>query len=375
MKNIKKIIFFCPYFPPHLGGTEMYVYHIAQGLKTKFGMQIVIVTSQNKDKNIKKSVYRGMTIYRLPVLFTLSNTPINPLWYFQIKNILRIEKPDLINAHAPVPFMADLAALVCKNIPFILTYHTVTMKKSGSLFNFPISIYERLFLPFMLKKAKRIITSSDYIKSSFLKHYTKKIITINPGVSKVKKINKRVGGVKQVLFIAGLAKSQRYKGLEDLLNAMTLVKSQSKNIKLLVAGEGDGLSLYKELANKLKISDNVKFLGGVRGRRLDSLYSKVHLLVLPSLNESFGMVLIEAMAHCTPVIGTKIGGIPQIITHNKDGYLVSPKNPDDLAKAILKVLNDNRLIRKMGLAGYLKVKNNFLWKFQVQKTGSLFQAI
>lgn len=365
-------MFVCPYFPPHIGGSENYVYKIASGLSKIYGWEMVIVTTNQNKKRIQKEQKNGIKIYRLPVLFTLSNTPINPFWYIQIKKIIQKEKPALINAHMPVPFMADVTALACNNVPFVLTYHSGSMIKKNFFADAPIFIYEYIFLKYTLKKAELIICCSDYIKDDFLKEYKNKAITINPGVDALYKYAGKISDRKIILFVATLTKSQRYKGLTYLLQALVTVKRLLEDVRLFVVGDGNALPDYRKLVAQLGLNNDVVFTGSLRGRKLIKMFKKARVLVLPSLNESFGMVLIEAMAQSIPVIGTNIGGIPYIITHGKDGFLVPPKNAKALARAIKRILTDSNLAKSMGEEGYRKVKANYLWDKQILRTKELF---
>lgn len=374
IKN-KKIMFVCPYFSPHIGGSEEYVYKIARGLLEKYGCDVSVVTTNQNKRKLQKETLGGIKIYRLPVLFTFSNTPINPLWYFHIKKIVKEEQPVIINAHAPVPFMADVAALASNKITYVLTYHSGSMLKKNSIFNFPIFIYERVFLKYILRRAEFIICTSDYIRGVFLKNYKHKSLTINPGVDAVRNLIKKTSETKIVLFVASLAKSQRYKGLEYLLKAFVKVRRQIKDVRLAVVGEGDAISDYKKIAKELGIARNVVFTGALYGKKLDKMFKAANVFVLPSLNEGFGKVLIEAMAHGTPVIGTKVGGIPDIITHGKEGFLVPPGDTAQLAKSIIRILENNSLASSLGKAGLEKVKANYLWSKQVDATNEIFEKL
>ena len=375
MKKNKKVMFVCPYFFPHTGGSEQNVYKIALGLKQKYGWDISVVTTNQDKKRLQKESLNGINIYRLPVLFTFSNTPVNPFWYFQIKKIIKEEQPILINAHTPVPFIADIAALVSHKITYVLTYHGGSMLKKNSIFNIPIFIYENVFLNYVLRKAKIIICSSDYIRNVFLKNRKDKSLTINPGVDVVRKLIKKTSETKIVLFVASLAKSQNYKGLEYLLKAFVAVRSRVKDVKLTVVGDGDALSDYKKLAKDLKIERNVVFTGSLYGQKLNQMFKQSNVFVLPSLNESFGKVLIEAMAHGTPVIGTNVGGIPDVVTHGKEGFLVPPGDTAQLAKSIIRILENNSLANSLGKAGFEKVKANYLWSKQVSATNEVFEKL
>jgi rhamnosyl/mannosyltransferase len=367
-----KIMVVTPYFPPHTGGVQNYVYHIATGLQKSARWDVVAVTSKPDIKKVKVEQRDGLKIYYLPVAINVSNTPINPLWFFQLKLIMHREKPSLINAHAPVPFMADMAALAAGSIPFVLSYHTGSMVKGKNGVDKLILFYEKYVLPKVFQKAKTIICSSDFVKNTFLRSFSKKTITINPGVDIVaKKPSKK--DTNNVLFVGGLTKAEHYKGVEYLIKAIALLKKDIPTMQLSVAGKGDAMSTYKQLAKQLGIAEHVRFLGRQDKNALQKLYQRANVLVLPSASESFGMVLIEAMSHGTPVIASNIGGIPDVVTDGKEGILVPVKNAEKLAAAIKKILTNKTLADKLGQAGYEKVKERYLWDIQIAKTKEVFE--
>jgi len=225
-----------PYFYPKIGGLENYAYNISKGLKDKYGWEIVVITSNHEEKKDRKEeIIDGIKIYRLPFWFKISNTPINPIWYFQIKNIIKKEKPDVINAHTPVPFISDVTARVCGDIPFILTYHTGAMMLKGKLLeDLLIRFYESFILKATLKKAKKIICSSDFVRLGFLKDYANKTITITPGVD-LNRFKHKISNFKnKILFVGNLKKVEKYKGLEYLLSAVNIIKKNIKDVKLTV---------------------------------------------------------------------------------------------------------------------------------------------
>ncbi len=358
-----KILFVAPYFPPTSGGAENYAFNIALGLMKTHHAEIVVATSSTDSKKQYVENYFGMRVYRLPALFRVSNTPINPLWYFSIKRIIRAEKPDIINSHQPVVFIGDLAALLSGNIPFVLTYHSGTMKKNRFFIDIIISLYEKFILPNTAKKATRIICASGFVRDTILKDYTSKIDVIYPGVDT--SLYKPDPHVKReenvVLFVARYKKMFTMKGLYYLIDGVNMLK----NVKLHIVGETDDSS-----------NDNIKFVGLKQGKDLVEEMQKATLLVLPSLAhmESFGMVLVEAMACQTPVIGTNIGGIPEVITDGQDGFLVPAKSSGDLAQAISKIVTDKELATHMGLAGAAKVNEKFTWDTRVELTEEVFLA-
>lgn len=372
-----KIMIVAPYFYPKIGGMENYAYNISKGLKEKYGWKVVVITSNHEEKKYKVEIINGLKIYRLPAWFKMSNTPINPLWYFNIKKIIKEEKPDLINTHSPVPFIADITALVAGKTPFVATYHSGSMIKGIGTLDPLIYLYESLLLKLFFGRSTKIIcVSPDYIKKN-LERYKMKVKYISPGVdTKIFKPLKR-RPINDVLYVGRIEKSSDWKGIKYLLDAISIVKSIRPNVSLRLVGLGDGVEDFKKYSVVLNISKNITFVRPKMGKEIVREFQKSKMLVLPSTTEaeSFGIVLIEAMACKKPVIGSKIGGIPYVIDNKVNGLLVEPKNSKQLAKAIIKILKNPNLARYMGKNGYIKVTGFFQWDEKVKETNQVFQEI
>jgi glycosyltransferase involved in cell wall biosynthesis len=135
------------------------------------------------------------------------------------------------------------------------------------------------------------------------------------------------------------------KDTTTLIRAFKRVNEKLPKSKLVIIGSGPLRRSLEKLASSLDIKDKVVFTGA-----LDSVTSAIKtfdIFILPSISEAFGLTLLEAMHAEIPIIATRVGGIPEIIIHNLNGVLVEPKNPKKLAAAILKLLNDRRLQKKI----------------------------
>ncbi len=148
-----------------------------------------------------------------------------------------------------------------------------------------------------------------------------------------------------ILYVGRLS---REKGVTHLITAMgKLGRECPGRFRLVVVGEGpEGKSLQRH-AESVGTADLVEWRGQVRVEDVFALYEKAHCLVLPSLSEASGKVLIEAMSRQCPVIATNVGGIPGIVADGQNGLLIPPSSPDELAKAI------RRLQEEPGLASDL----------------------
>jgi len=371
-----KILIVAPYFYPNIGGVETYIYNRCIGLKEKYKCEIVVITSNQKEKKYSVENIKGMKVYRLPHLFKISNTPINPFWYFTVKKIIILEKPDLINAHAPVPFLSDITSHVTGDIPYILTYHAGSMKKNKFVADMILGFYERFFLNALFSKSKLIITTFPPKIFPQLYKYHKKIIQISPAVDlKIFKAKKTVAK-KTLLYVGRIEKTSEWKGIKYLLDAVAIVKKDIQDIELILVGSGDAINDYKNYAKKQGIDHNTQFVGALKGKTLAKQYNNANIVILPSTSnaESFGTVLIEAMACKKPVIGSRIGGIPYVIDNEKNGLLVEPKNAQQLAHAIKRILKNGKFAEKLGGNGYKKVVENFTLEKQLVKTYQTFTS-
>jgi len=151
--------------------------------------------------------------------------------------------------------------------------------------------------------------------------------------------------------------------------------------KLVLIGDGPDKEMLERLANELNLGSNVVFAGKVTHKELERWYPTADVFVLPSIvtsegdTEGLGVVFLEAIASGTPIIGSNVGGIPDIIKHNKTGLLAPQKDTDALADAIIKVLTDSTLNRKLRKNAIDFVKERFTWDLVADRFAGLFRRI
>jgi glycosyltransferase involved in cell wall biosynthesis len=376
MKKMQtRITVIASYFYPKIGGLENYAYLLAKELHKSGEYKVSVITSNYDGNGYKREVIDGMAVHRLPIWFTISNTPINFLWYWRIKHIFAAEQTDIVHLHAPVPFMADVAARAAKDRPVVLTYHSGSMLKGTWPVDFIIGFYENRFLPALFRRANAIVAiSQDFAKRKF-PQFANKISFIPTGVD-LKRFTKTplLTQTETVTFVGRIEHSSSWKGIEQLLQAMVLVTKHRPQAVLELVGSGDAVEHYRIRARELGISSSVIFSGPQLGQNLVEAYKRTNVVVLPSVSDSeaFSVTLIEAMASGRPIIGTNIGGTPQVIEHGKNGLLVPPKNPEALAEAIEQVLSDGKLATRLADVGAAKAQG-FAWEIQTKKYSDLFK--
>lgn len=351
-----KILITTPYFHPQVGGLEQYAAQIALGLRER-GHQVHIVTSGPADTTEQ---WQGLTIHRLKTVAKLSNTPWSPWWPRQLRQLIADIKPDIVNTHAPVPSMALATLKAVGATPLVTTYHAGSMKKGAWPVDLLIGAYERWLLPRLLRRSNSIICASSFVREQFLTPWKHKTTVITPGVdTHAFEPSRKHTTTNQVLFIGDFRDPR--KGLDHLVDAVLRLS----NVTLRIVGPGRPQRQHPRLS----------YAGVVRGPELAREFHASRLLVLPSTTdaESFGMVLTEAMACGLPVIGSRIGGIPNLINDGVDGLLVPPSDAQSLAAAIGLLVSDPYRAHLMGQAGRHNMQRHYQWSQRVDATHTILK--
>jgi glycosyltransferase involved in cell wall biosynthesis len=368
---LSTVMFITPYFPPHLGGVEQYVLNMARHLLGAGHIaRAVVVTTGLADP--QWDAYPGLTVHRLPTSFTIANTPVGLNWAKRLRVLMDREQPVLVNAHAPVPVLADVAAVASGRRAFVLTYHAGPMRKGSVAVDVMLRAYERFVLTRTATRAERIICSSAYVKTRMVRSLPGISVVISPGFAPDRFWPSPLPASRRVLFVASLSRATRYKDLETLLQATALLKSQGRPVSLEVVGEGDLLEKYRKRAAELDLEQLVDFRGALHGEGVVEAYHRSDVLVLPSRFDSFPSVVVEAMACARPVIASRVGGLSEIVQNGVNGYLVTPGDPRELSERIADLVSSPARAAAMGREGRSRVTENHTWAGQALRTARVF---
>jgi rhamnosyl/mannosyltransferase len=239
-----------------------------------------------------------------------------------------------------------------------------------------------------LRRSDGVIATSDvYAASSpYLRKYSGKTHVVPPGVDLERfnpdvlvgpELADRYAGHRVILFVGSLNNSQRHKGLDTLIRAFVRLLSPHPDSRLVVVGDGDGLQGYKKMVADAGVGPSVEFTGHVSDDELPQYYKLATALAMPSTDrsEGFGMVFVEAGAVGTPVVGSRIGGVPYAIKDEETGLLVEPNSVDALCQALRALLEDQALSARLGAAGAARARAEFGWGPLTARTAELFREL
>jgi L-malate glycosyltransferase len=176
-------------------------------------------------------------------------------------------------------------------------------------------------------------------------------------------------GEKVLLHISNFRKVKR---ISDVILVFERVQEQIP-AKLVLIGEGPELSPARELVKALHLENKVMFFG--KQDEVAPLFAAADVFLLPSAKESFGLVALEAMACGVPVVGSIIGGIPEVVIHGKTGFLSPVGDIEDMARNVLSLLQDDEQYERMSIAARVRSKENFSIKDRVGDYELLYRKL
>jgi len=176
-----------------------------------------------------------------------------------------------------------------------------------------------------------------------------------PGESPVEDTERR----PTAIIVGRLSAAERYKGHDQLLEAWPVVRERVKGARLVVVGDGDDAARLRAKADGLRLSGSVEFAGFVSERRRAELYREASVFAMPSLNEGFGLVYLEAMRHGLPCIGSTHDAAGDVIQDGVTGFLVDQQDTEALTDRLVRLLTDPELRARMGALGRARLEHEF----------------
>ena len=338
----------------------------------KGGVEDAFVTHCQILKTLHKQETQVLAIIKnnAPYAKSLTNNKIlikevkNNFGYYDIFTIQNIRKiitefkADIVFAHVGKAISFAKKALICKNTPLIAVNHSNNVKRSIG--------------------ADMILCVNDYIrnKTISLGQNPNNTITIpnviNFNIDELNNIKyKDFSSKNKTIRIGTLGRISKEKNLDSLLKTIQICKEKLINIEieLFIAGEGEEKDNLTNLAKNLNIHNHTHFIGWIQNKQ--EFFSNIDIFCLPSHEETFGIVILEAMKYKVPVIASDAMGPKSIITNNKNGILVKKdpinKMPVEIYNAINELIHNQKLCKTITDSAIQDLINNFSYQSLAKK--------
>jgi phosphatidylinositol alpha-mannosyltransferase len=351
-----KIALVSPYDYAHPGGVVNHIRSLAEQY-IRLGHEVrVIAPSSNKAENTEEEFVCMGRARTIPVPGTVLRISLSVHLAPHIKEVLAREKFDVVHLHEPFMPMLCSAVLRFSNGVNVGTFHACA-GKPGYAFGRPLS-------SFLLKRRNRKLCGRIAVSHAASRYASKSVpgdFTVIPNGVDLKVFHPGVTPIPEYqdgkLNIVFVGRLESRKGVNYLLAAYAKLKAECPDIRLLIVGPGVRLRhRYEKYVRENNLKD-VVFVGSVPFSELPRYYQTADIFCSPATGqESFGIVLLEAMALGKPIVATDIEGYSAVVTHGHDGLLVPPRHTGALAEALKKLIQDEGLRRELGNHGLVSVR-------------------
>jgi phosphatidylinositol alpha-mannosyltransferase len=360
-----KILTVSDIYYPHPGGIPEHIYHTYKEFK-KLGHEVKILTTHYKVRSRKwevgseKDIIRIGRIFYVPANRSIGGIAIGSNLSKRVKDFIRSSNFDVIHIHGFGPTLS-LLALRYSNSINVATFHASYEKNNW------YALGQKFLLPYFNKIDCRIAVSEEARKS--INMYFPADYRIIPNGIDIQRFNPNIEPFSSLLLppssnVLFVGRFEPRKGLNVLLKAFPIVLNELPETRLVIVGKG-----------KLPITNYqlpITIRTDVPPEDIPRYYTSSTVFVSPATgNESFGIVLLEAMATAKPIVASDIPGYRSAIDNGKEGILVPPNNPSLLACAIIKLLKNPEIRKEMGKRGRQKAES-YSWDKIVKEIEGIY---
>lgn len=369
--------------PPILGGGGYHVYNLTQELCRR-GVEVKVFAGEVSSRKAPwnphiEKVFDNLYIFHIPMIsvpgrvysFAPSFMPL----------LLR-EEVDLFHAHGYQVFPSDVAAVASRlrRVPLVLTLHGFPI----GFYDFVHKLYRYGIGNHTLRSVTKFIAVSNQVAREFAAiGISKKRMEVIPNginlddyknMPSGKKFRERYG-LEDEKIVLTIGRLEKIKGFQCLIKALPKISEQISNVKIVIAGpEYDYGNELRRLSKEIGVEENVIFSGLMNKDDKKEALAAADVVVVPSIYEGFGVVLLEAMAAKRPVIATKTGAAPEIIEDGMTGLLVEIGNTEQLASLIAKVLKNSQFAKELSANAKIEVEK-YDWKRIASKILRLYDKV
>jgi phosphatidylinositol alpha-mannosyltransferase len=367
-----KIALVSPYDFAYPGGVVNHISALEREF-IKMGHEVKIIAPASKGATSDDRLICLGRAWPTPSSGSVARITLTPWISSKVKPVLKREKFDVIHLHEPLVPMLCTTILRLSRSATVGTFHAMD-SRGYSLWK-PFTV---IFLKKWFRKLDGRIAVSKPAREFINGHFPADYNIIPNGVDlehfspDVPPIEKFRDGKINIVFVGRLEKR---KGVNYLLSAYEQVRKDISNCRLILVGPSTRWSRSHEKQVKRRGLKDIVFVGYVSHEDLPRYYQTADIVCLPATGrESFGLVLLEAMAMGKPIVASNIDGYASVATHNAEALMVPPKNKHALAQALITLATDAKLRQKMGARGKRKAAD-YGWERIAQRVMEYYQKV
>ena len=366
------IVHVVPQYPPALGGMETAVHAIVHK-QYETGIPVRVITSDQgtRDTPVEPEEFPVKRLKSLNVV----NTPIMPSLPFRL---FAINRRSIVHLHIAQAYTPELVWLVAKlkRAKYVAHFHAdvIPTGRAGIL----LAPYKKIVLSRVLRNAAKVLVPTEDYKDLVCDKYRlprDQVAVVDNGtdhrIVEQPKCLPEQGKTARLIFVGRLAVQ---KNLPLMLRTVAAYRDKyGADIHLSIVGEGDLRPAIESEISQLEIGSLVRLAGAHYGAALESMYEESDLFILTSIFESFGLVLVEAMAKALPIVSVYIPAVRNVVFDGENGLLVE-STPEALADAVHRLLTDRDFYAKVSINN-LAAAQRYTWEAVVNKISDVYRSL
>ncbi|HEY7132635.1 MAG TPA: glycosyltransferase family 4 protein [Candidatus Limnocylindrales bacterium] len=364
-----KIGLVTPYVYPLPGGVTQHVRYLYENLRVRGHDVRILTSSHGLQRASEGDIIRIGKGFSLPVNGSVGTITLSPRFISQVRDMLEREQFDLLHFHEPfVPFLSPIILRLSTSVN-VATFHAYGGFSPSYEFG------RRAMRGYADRLHGRIAVSGA--AKHFIERYFPGDYKVIPNGVDVDRFQRAVplarwqDGTRNILFVG---RFEPRKGLLELLKAYRILKKTGCDCRVLVVGSGPLAREARRYVATRRLK-GVEFLGRVSDEEKAQLYRTADVYVSPATGgESFGIVLLEAMAAGTAIVASDIHGYKGVVRRGREGLLVPPRDPKAIAAAVARLLNDDEERLEMAAAGRARAQE-FSWERVTAKVDDFYGVV
>jgi glycosyltransferase involved in cell wall biosynthesis len=291
---------------------------------------------------------------------------VSPRLVLRLGRLLASGRYDIAHAHlVHADWYLAAASLIADDVPLVSSKHNPDPFRRLAAF--------RLVERAVIRRYSVAIAISESLGKFIEASTGARTVTVHYGLAAPAGPLSARDGSQETTRLLAVGRLEEQKGFDVAVQAMAVVARATPCARLSIAGDGSQRRLLADRATALGLAETVSLLG--TRDDVDELMLNADILIHPARWEGFGLVLLEAMRAGLPVVATRAGAIPEVVADGVTGVLVPPDDPDQLAAAIIELIQDPARRRKMGAAGFERLKERFSPEQMAHGVSTVYDAV
>jgi len=375
-------------FPPRIvGGIARHCYGLAKAL-AQYGHEVHVITLDFPGTPSYEEM-DGLRVYRTAVelghpSFITWVLLFNHFMEKKAANVSHLVKFDLVHIHDWLTAQVGISLKHHLRKPMVLTVHSTEHGRSG--LNNPDSYTIDGIEWWATYEASRVIVTSEFMKREVCGHFRlpQGKVEVIPNAIEVTKfsisvdresVRLRYGVRHNEKLVLSVGRLVPQKGIEYFIQAIPLIVGKHPDTKFIIVGDGWMRNHLEELSRSTGCRQRIRFTGFIPDSELRELMMSSDVLVVPSVYEPFGIVALEGMAAGVPVVASQVGGLAEIIEHDRTGVFVYPRSPESIAWGVDYVLSNPDHSKWLARNAWENVRRVYSWEAAAKRTIKIYEEV